>query len=160
MELSDANSHQVIERSDDVAALMIASQAAQNAGVLQDTQFKFDMQTDAQAETIVHTSQQSATRALTLLLDNARKFTKEGEVRLRIEKKVKTIDFIVEDTGIGVPAEEAEHIFEEFVQLDSYYDGTGIGLTVARSIVRRLGGDIVLDTSYTSGARFVMTLPV
>ena len=160
LELSDANSHQVIERSDDVAALMIASQAAQNAGVLQDTQFKFDMQTDAQAETIVHTSQQSATRALTLLLDNARKFTKEGEVRLRIEKKVKTIDFIVEDTGIGVPAEEAEHIFEEFVQLDSYYDGTGIGLTVARSIVRRLGGDIVLDTSYTSGARFVMTLPV
>ena len=117
-------------------------------------------QTDAQAETIVHTNQQSATRALTLLLDNARKFTKEGEVRLRIEKKVKTIDFIVEDTGIGVPAEEAEHIFEEFVQLDSYYDGTGIGLTVARSIVRRLGGDIVLDTSYTSGARFVMTLPV
>ena len=160
LELSDANSHQVIERSDDVAALIIASQAAQNAGVLQDTQFKFDMQTDAQAETIVHTSQQSATRALTLLLDNARKFTKEGEVRLRIEKKVKTIDFIVEDTGIGVPAEEAEHIFEEFVQLDSYYDGTGIGLTVARSIVRRLGGDIVLDTSYTSGARFVMTLPV
>ena len=160
LELSDANSHQVIERSDDVAALMIASQAAQNASVLQDTQFKFDMQTDAQAETIVHTSQQSATRALTLLLDNARKFTKEGEVRLRIEKKVKTIDFIVEDTGIGVPAEEAEHIFEEFVQLDSYYDGTGIGLTVARSIVRRLGGDIVLDTSYTSGARFVMTLPV
>ena len=59
-----------------------------------------------------------------------------------------------------MPAEEAEHIFEEFVQLDSYYDGTGIGLTVARSIVRRLGGDIVLDTSYTSGARFVMTLPV
>lgn len=48
----------------------------------------------------------------------------------------------------------------EFVQLDEYYDGTGIGLTVARSLARRLGGDIVLDTTYTDGARFVMTLPL
>ena len=68
--------------------------------------------------------------------------------------------FVVEDTGIGVPAAEAEHIFEEFVQLDNYYDGTGIGLTVARSIARRLGGDVELDTAYQSGARFVMTLPL
>jgi signal transduction histidine kinase len=42
--------------------------------------------------------------------------------------------------------------------LDDYYDGTGIGLTVARSLARRLGGDVLLDTSYTDGARFVMTL--
>lgn len=67
--------------------------------------------------------------------------------------------FTVEDTGIGVPAAEAEHIFEEFVQLNEYYNGTGIGLTVARSLARRLGGDVYLDTSYTSGARFVMALP-
>lgn len=46
----------------------------------------------------------------------------------------------------------------EFVQLNEYYDGTGIGLTVARSLARRLGGDIKLDTTYTGGARFVMTL--
>jgi len=49
---------------------------------------------------------------------------------------------------------------DEFVQLDEYYDGTGIGLTVARSLAHRLGGDIVLDTTYTDGARFVMTLPL
>ena len=67
--------------------------------------------------------------------------------------------YIVEDTGIGVPASEAEHIFEEFVQLDEYYDGTGIGLTVARSLARRMGGDIALDTTCTAGARFVMHLP-
>ena len=69
------------------------------------------------------------------------------------------MSFTVEDTGIGIPQEESEHIFEEFVQLDHFYDGTGIGLTVARSIARRLGGDVALDTSYTDGARFVMTLP-
>ena len=159
LELSDANSQRVIDRSDSIAALVIASQAAENAGIQQDAHIKFTLQTDAQAETVVRTNLRSATRALTLLLDNAQKFTKEGEVRLAIQKQPATIDFIVEDTGIGVPAQEAEHIFDEFVQLDEYYDGTGIGLTVARSIARRLGGDIRLDTSYSGGARFVMSLP-
>ena len=159
LELSDANSQQVIERNDNIAALAIATQAVEHAGIQHDVHIKFQLQTDDQAETNVHTNLRSATRALTLLLDNARKFTKEGEVRLRIQQQPKTIDFIVEDTGIGVPVQKAEHIFDEFVQLDEYYDGTGIGLTVARSIARRLGGDIVLDTSYTGGARFVMTLP-
>ena len=159
LELSDANSQQVIDRSDRIAALVIASQAADNAGIQQASHIKFHLETDAQAETVVHTNLRAATRALVLLLDNARKFTKEGEVRLRIQLQPETIDFIVEDTGIGIPAKEAEHIFGEFVQLDEYYDGTGIGLAVARSIARRLGGDIVLDTGYTGGARFVMTLP-
>lgn len=51
-------------------------------------------------------------------------------------------------------------LFDEFVQLDEYYDGTGIGLTVARSLVRSIGGDIILDTAYIGGSRFVMTLPI
>ena len=68
--------------------------------------------------------------------------------------------FSVEDTGIGVPADQAENIFTEFVQLDEYTDGTGIGLSIARSLARNLKGDIVLDTTYTVGARFVMQLPL
>ena len=70
------------------------------------------------------------------------------------------LEFIIEDTGIGIKPDEAEHIFEEFVQLDEYYEGTGIGLTVARSVARRMGGDIRLDTQYTQGARFIATLPI
>lgn len=159
LELSDANSQQVIDRSDRIAALVIASQAADNAGIQQASHIKFHLETDAQAETVVHTNLRAATRALVLLLDNARKFTKEGEVRLAIRQLPEAVCFIVEDTGIGIPPKEAEHIFGEFVQLDEYYDGTGIGLAVARSIARRLGGDIVLDTSYSGGARFVMSLP-
>ena len=81
-------------------------------------------------------------------------------VVLRLSVADGSVQFIVEDTGIGIPATEAERIFDEFVQLNEYYDGTGIGLTVARSLSRRLGGDIQLDTTYTDGARFVMTLPV
>jgi len=114
-----------------------------------------------------------STHALVLLLDNAKKFTKPAEafggsqpadtqqrVLLLLEQAGDIARFVVEDTGIGVPASEAERIFDEFVQLDEYYDGTGIGLTVSRSIARRLGGDVTLDTTYTSGARFVMTLPL
>ena len=69
------------------------------------------------------------------------------------------IVYTVTDTGIGIPPEESERIFEEFLQLDQYYDGTGIGLSVARSIAQRLGGNIWLDTTYTEGARFLFTLP-
>jgi signal transduction histidine kinase len=94
-----------------------------------------------------------------MLLDNAKRFTKEGSITLTVRQQDNMVQYVVEDTGIGVPASEAEHIFEEFVQLNEYEVGTGIGLTVARSICHRLGGNVVLDTSYTDGARFVMTLP-
>ena len=70
------------------------------------------------------------------------------------------VAFAVEDTGIGIPPEQAENIFTEFVQLDEYTDGTGIGLSIARSMARHMNGDITLDTDYTDGARFVMSLPL
>ena len=126
------------------------------------------MQIAPEAETVMlHTNLSQATRSLVLLLDNAVKFVSgpnkaenEGTVRLIVSQIDNQVLFTIEDTGIGVPPEESEHIFEEFVQLDDYYDGTGIGLTVARSIARRLGGDIKLDTSYSPGARFILSLPL
>ena len=99
-------------------------------------------------------------RILGLLLENAAKFTGEGLVNLRMVNKEGFLYFLVEDTGIGVPPEQAEHIFEHFVQLDDYQEGTGIGLSLARTLARRLGGDVILDTSYSFGARFVFSLPV
>ena len=70
-----------------------------------------------------------------------------------------SIQYVVQDTGIGVPADQAENIFKEFFQLDEYSDGTGIGLSIARQLARHMGGDITLDTTYTAGARFIVTLP-
>lgn len=172
LELSDASSQAVIDRTDNVLAVQIAAQATDASEVANAKHLKFDLQVgDAEGAVTITTNEQAATRALTMLLDNARKFTrpaeaknekqtKQQQVTLTLKKTESTIEFIVEDTGIGVPINEAEHIFDEFVQLDEYYEGTGIGLTVARSLARRLGGDVVLDTTYTSGARFVMTLPL
>ena len=156
LELSDISSHTVIERSDDTTAEKIALQAIEDSGVGSTQQVAFNMQIDADVkEKQLRTSENQAVRALSLLLDNA-----SGSILLKVAQNANHgITFIVEDTGIGVPSSEAEHIFEEFVQLDDYSEGTGIGLTVARSIAQRLGGNIVLDTSYQSGARFIMTLP-
>lgn len=172
LELSDASSQAVIDRTDNVLAVQIAAQATDASEVANAEHLKFDLQVgDAEGAVTITTNEQAATRALTMLLDNARKFTRPAEaknekqteqqqVTLTLKKTDSTIEFIVEDTGVGVPLSEAEHIFDEFVQLDEYYEGTGIGLTVARSLARRLGGDVVLDTTYTSGARFIMTLPL
>ena len=160
LELSEASSQTIIERTDETTTKIIANQAIENSGISHTDHIKFDLQLQEETgEFHLLTNQRYATRALVLLLDNAKKFTKEGTVRLVISQKPSEVAFTVEDTGIGVPAKQAEHIFEAFVQLDEYYDGTGIGLSVARSIVRRLGGDIVLDTTYQEGARFIMTLP-
>ena len=166
------SSRTVIERTDTVPALQIAAQAVSDSNITGLPGVKFDLQVDPSVEpTMLTTNLLQATRALVLLLDNAQKFlTKPGEqettadrgsvvLRAAMNAESTATEFIVEDTGIGVPVDEAEHIFDEFVQLDDYYEGTGIGLTVARSIARRLGGDIILDTSYTDGARFIMSLP-
>ena len=172
LELSEASSHTVIELTDHVLAVQIALGAVEASGIERASHLTFQLLLDEGCDTVeLTTSQRAAVRALSLLLDNARKFTAPAEAydhqassdkKQRVVLKLSAVDggvqFIVEDTGIGVPAKEAEHIFDEFVQLNEYYDGTGIGLTVARSLARRLGGDIQLDTTYTDGARFMMTL--
>lgn len=172
LELSDVSSRTVIDLTDQVSVEQIARDAIDASGITVADHLAFEMQADEEVSSVrITTNQRAAVRALSLLLDNARKFTAPAEAyghqngvdKKRAVLKVSIADafvqFIVEDTGIGVPADQAERIFDEFVQLDEYYDGTGIGLTVARSFARRLGGDVGLDTTYTGGARFVMTLP-
>lgn len=160
LELSDVNSKTVIERNDHVLALQIAAQAVEQCAA-SGSKIPVDLKLEEGAEeAMLHTNEESATRILVVLLDNAQKFTKEGYVRLIVSPQPSELRFIVEDTGIGVPKEEANHIFEEFVQLDNFNEGTGIGLTVARSLCQRLGGSVRLDTNYTDGARFIVTLPL
>ena len=69
--------------------------------------------------------------------------------------------YTVEDTGSGIDESEREHVFEPYVKLNQFFDGRGTGLTVARSIARRLGGDVELDATFAgSGCRFILTLPI
>ena len=165
LELSDASSEAVIERHDHTDAMTLVSQAIEHSGIALNTQpgnpeakvtFKNMVNSREAAVQPLLTNRLYAVRALSQLLENAVKFTPEGSITLRMENSGDALCFIVEDTGIGIPTEQAAHIFDEFVQLDSFADGTGIGLTVARSIARRMGGDLWIDTDYTKGARFVL----
>lgn len=161
LELSDMHSKSVIERSDKKTTIHIATQAVEKSDIPNAKHVTFHLEYNPSVEKIIRTNFQAASRALALLLNNAVKFTKQGSIELSITLDTKNhmVVYTVTDTGIGIPPYEAEHIFEEFFQLDPYYEGTGIGLSVARSIALRLGGNIYLDTSYQGGARFVFTIP-
>lgn len=140
----------------------IADEAVAQSGILSAKYVRFGiMVAEDAADAEFYTTPAKASRVIALLLENSAKFTTDGKVTLFISVADGNISFAVEDSGMGVPAEEAEHVFEPYFKLNSYFDGYGVGLSVARSIARRLGGDVVLDTTYTEpGARFVFTLPL
>ena len=156
--LAEINSSVVLEREDHTSAAVIAQEAIKAAGINKASHVQFKLVKLFGGEQMFDTHLRSAVLALQQLLDNAKKFTEQGQVTLKISNHEGQACFVVEDTGTSIPVYQAERIFDEFVQLDEYSDGTGIGLSIARSLARRLGGDIVLDTTYTGGARFVMTL--
>ena len=152
-----------IERVDNIVAEQVAKRAVAESAIDQCQYFTFELQVSPSAASMLQTNEKQAAHALALVLDNAKKFTTDGSVTLLVDADLQDskIIYAVTDTGMGVPAQEAERIFEPNVKLNSYFDGQGLGLTFARSIARRLGGDLVLDTTHTDkGARFVMTLPV
>ncbi len=95
------------------------------------------------------------------LLNNAMKFTEEGSVNLHVSlsERFGDVAFIVTDTGIGVPPDKAEIIFERFKKLDSFKPGVGLGLHISRLIANLIGGRLYLDTTYDQGARFILLIP-
>ena len=173
IDLSMVYSNTGIECQDTVSPAKVAEQAVEMSEIRKTAHLDFEIQVSPEAEALHFVvNQKMAVKALYLLLDNAIKFThplvlegrkdrrSKAHVTVRIGADSDQVTFVVEDTGIGVPSEQAEHIFDEFVQLNKYSEGTGIGLSIARSLVRRMNGDITLDTTYTDGARFVMSLPL
>ena len=167
LELSDVNNETLIDRNDQTNALNIVSQAIDYSGITLHTRpgnadaavvFNTLDNEELASSVALLTNSRYAVHALAQLLENAVKFTNEGSITLRMTSSGTKVCFSVEDTGIGIPADQTEHIFEEFVQLNEFADGAGIGLTVARSIAQRMGGNLWLDTDYTQGARFVLEL--
>jgi adenylate cyclase len=100
------------------------------------------------------------------LLSNACKFTKDGEVALRVRRVADGRDWVelaVADTGIGLTAEQQAKLFQEFTQADSLtarrYGGTGLGLALSRKLARMMGGDVTVTSEPGKGSVFTVRLP-
>ncbi len=99
------------------------------------------------------------TKALVELIYNAKKYTKEGYVKLTAKTEGMTVVFEVEDTGPGINEETQTRLFDTFAKGDIFAEGLGLGLPCCRQMVRMLGGDLKYDTSYTNGSRFKLIIP-
>jgi len=100
------------------------------------------------------------------LLSNACKFTKEGQVALRVRKVADGRDWVelaVADSGIGMTAEQQAKLFQDFTQADSLtarrYGGTGLGLAISRKLARMMGGDVTVTSEQGKGSVFTVRLP-
>ena len=106
-------------------------------------------------------------QSLLNLLSNAAKFTHEGTITLRAAREqadaAEWLTFAVSDTGIGIPADKLDHVFEEFSQADSSttrdYGGTGLGLAISRRFCQMLGGDLTVSSELGSGSSFAIRVP-
>ena len=109
----------------------------------------------------IETDQGRLQQMLVNLLVNATKFTKEGSITLALRLDEKGFaEFSVTDTGCGIPLERQSAIFDRFEKLNEGVQGTGLGLSICKLIIKRLGGEIWVDSSYTAGARFVFIHPL
>jgi signal transduction histidine kinase len=117
------------------------------------------------ASVYVRTDPDKLRQIMINLVSNAVKFTEEaGKIRVACTVGEKTVSIHVADTGVGIPPEQHDAIFEPFVQLDRGLtrttDGTGLGLAISRGLARGMNADITVDSKVGSGSTFTITLPL
>jgi len=145
--------------------------------VAEDKELSFEIEVHgANVPPTIETDEQRLQQVLKNLLSNACKFTEVGSVKLRIglaegrqfaseslSRAEAVIEFVVEDTGVGIPQDKLRLIFEAFQQADGTtsrrYGGTGLGLSISREIARLLGGEIHVESSVGEGSSFTLFLP-
>ena len=112
---------------------------------------------------VIRTDNSKLTSILNNLIKNALKFTNLGEIRLGVKRDKSQIKVFVEDTGIGIPLDRQEAIFERFVQgdykLTRSYEGSGLGLAICKAYSEALNGSIQVFSELGKGSRFELTLP-
>jgi len=161
LEVAQEESHQHYEKNDTVAVNKFCEKIIKEMDILNHHHLPIHFLTKVEADFIIKTNRPAVEKVLKQLLENALKFTNEGKVELYVNESPDhgIIHFIVTDTGIGIAEEHREQIFERFFKVDNFKQGFGLGLTMSRKIALLLGGSLHLDTEYTDGARFILTLP-
>lgn len=158
LDISILDNESVINRSDiDVNSCCYSAMDANQSSFSPDVNVIFQPQCE---ELIINSNYERIVQVLDNLLNNAAKFTSKGSVTLayEINKKENRVVFTITDTGIGIPHEKQEHVFERFVKLDDFSQGTGLGLAISRIIAEKLGGYLIIDREYTQGTRFIFSV--
>lgn len=116
--------------------------------------------TEVDDKFMIRTDARRVQQVIINYLTNACKHTESGEiiVHCSTSENPGKVTFSVTDTGTGVPPEMADNIFERFTKLDAFKQGAGLGLNICSTIATKLGGKVMLDTSYTKGARFLFII--
>ena len=162
LEISDMESQQELPEGEDYPPSVICAQAADTIRQRLKPAVQLQVDCNVADELMVKTHPRLVLMALDKLLDNAAKFTRQGTIALGLDydQEAKSLHFTVKDTGPGIPDDKSETIFERFSKLDSFTQGAGLGLNVARMIAERLGGSLTLDTAYKGGAKFDLRIRV
>lgn len=109
---------------------------------------------------IINSAMNRVYQVMQNFMNNALKFTKEGEVKFGYEVLENGVRFFVSDTGIGIAQDKQTEIFQRFAKVDNFVNGTGLGLSICETIIERLEGTIGVDSELGKGSTFWFILPV
>ena len=160
MASSAIDGRKTIELDDDVTCIGVVTEAEKIFNE------RLPHMSDLQVETLVDdnltvlTHKDYLMKILNELLYNAKKFTTNGWVKLKVQDNGDAVLFSVEDKGPGIAESYRQQIFTQFSKFNTFSEGLGLGLSISKQFARLLGGDLWLDTDYTLGARFVLEIPL
>ena len=159
LELSESESQSVYQLDEDVDVAAICQEAIEASETANQGRLVLSVSSELPEGYRLKSNAAAIRKILDRLMSNALKFTVNGSVTIRLKSEKGQLKIEVEDTGKGIPHDQQERVFERFYKIDSFVQGMGLGLTVARRSAQLLGGTLTIDPTYTTGCRFVITLP-
>lgn len=158
LELSESESQSAYQLDEDVDVVTVCQETIEACEAKNQGRLALSVSSDLPADYRVKSNAAAIRKILDRLMSNALKFTKQGSVTIKLKTEKGKLQIAVEDTGIGIPLDQQERVFERFYKVDSFVQGIGLGLTVARRSAELLGGTLTIDPTYTTGSRFVVTI--